>query len=517
MSHYELPTNAQVVDDGFLDDVEKTEKLIINGVDEFEETFEGTFDGFQKSSEEDVEEERETRGEDQVDDETGHSSEELVSHYQLPINSQKIEKLVRPEDEFYEAYEGTFGGFRKSDEEDEEEELSEKELALWHELNEELTARELVLHNKAVGENALSTKLDAIVVVEKTPPTSSADVELDQMDDQSDIEYDHTKKQTAEDSKERFSSEIRPSSQLPEESSNQNAATSKHITYITSLPQLPGGQPKPDASDDEAPTSNRQRRTTLGMCAGIIILLCVILALLVVMIITKNENDDESNLRGGDVVGGETTNIPSFAPTSSLSPTASSNATEVLVSVSKPMGTLTCPPNVTMFELTVQLGEYPSEVSWAIYDKCTLDFFYRCTQCYTDSPTNYPISFSGCLPSFYGETKSARGFVLQMNNMAESPSFGYSMNYGSETIFDADMGSFTMLQLDDFGGLSSSCAEALGQTPEVSERKCGISIFLFQYDELIVVHNIPIGHSPRWNHQSAFNLHRIRLKAQVYR
>ena len=34
--------------------VEKTEKLIINGVDEFEETFEGTFDGFQKSSEEDV-------------------------------------------------------------------------------------------------------------------------------------------------------------------------------------------------------------------------------------------------------------------------------------------------------------------------------------------------------------------------------------------------------------------------------------------------------------------------------
>ena len=76
---------------------------------------------------------------------------------------------------------------------------------------------------------------------------------------------------------------------------------------------------------------------------------------------------------------------------------------------------------------------------------------YKCSNCYENSQPNVPISYGGCLPSTYDDnTQHLREFVLQMIDLGYS--YGYSLSFDNELVFEAGRGNFTDEQLHYFGG-----------------------------------------------------------------
>mmetsp|Transcript_38091 Transcript_38091/g.66804 ORF Transcript_38091/g.66804 Transcript_38091/m.66804 type:complete len:929 (+) Transcript_38091:65-2851(+) len=261
---------------------------------------------------------------------------------------------------------------------------------------------------------------------------------------------------------------------IVQEKDEENGA----VTAVAPLPVIASTGPIAAAGDDEDAnndeTSDKRRRyKSWGMCALIAILLCAVAALLGVMLSgtsingNTNNGDDPSNFRGvNDTVTGETTK-PTLAPTTSksrlptitLPPTALSTEVPLLLISTEPFELLICPNNSKKFDLTIQLGQNPSETTWIILDKCTFETFYRCVRCYVESPPNYPVAYAGCLPSYNNETGEGREYVLQMVNIEDGPSSGYVLRYDDEIIVEVGKGEFTNLQMNHFGE-GGGCSEA---------------------------------------------------------
>mmetsp|Transcript_14810 Transcript_14810/g.26895 ORF Transcript_14810/g.26895 Transcript_14810/m.26895 type:complete len:937 (+) Transcript_14810:53-2863(+) len=261
---------------------------------------------------------------------------------------------------------------------------------------------------------------------------------------------------------------------IVQEKDEENGA----VTAVAPLPVIASTGPIAAAGDDEDAnndeTSDKRRRyKSWGMCALIAILLCAVAALLGVMLSgtsingNTNNGDDPSNFRGvNDTVTGETTK-PTLAPTTSksrlptitLPPTALSTEVPLLLISTEPFELLICPNNSKKFDLTIQLGQNPSETTWIILDKCTFETFYRCVRCYVESPPNYPVAYAGCLPSYNNETGEGREYVLQMVNIEDGPSSGYVLRYDDEIIVEVEKGEVTNLQMNHFGE-GGGCSEA---------------------------------------------------------
>jgi len=224
-----------------------------------------------------------------------------------------------------------------------------------------------------------------------------------------------------------------------------------------------------DDDDDKDDTScNRRRFCTITLYVAIVVLCATNALLLIVAFGGGNDSGDEKNLRGSKVVGAKEPHKPTSSPTSSSAPTLSPTDNPSTGAMSLTSDMIVCPEDTEKFELRFQLGPMPSAISWSIYDRCSLEIFYRCNKCYADSPPDYPISFGGCLPSSYDKTGIERGYVMQVSNMTGFENYGYEMNYGGEIVSESDDGSYINLQMNYFGELDVECDEALGLTEEVS-------------------------------------------------
>lgn len=135
----------------------------------------------------------------------------------------------------------------------------------------------------------------------------------------------------------------------------------------------------------------------------IFILICGIAALLGAML-SGNDNNANNNLRGsededqlqdGSQQQQEDVYPIEVSPSSSLDENNTTN--EMIASLSN----YGCPINSKHFDLSIQLTNNPSDMKWSIHDICTNTTMYNCTSCYKYSPSNFPVSFAGCLPTNY--------------------------------------------------------------------------------------------------------------------
>lgn len=360
---------------------------------------------------------------------TGQTSEEIAKKYKKPTagaSSDDIDeddgslgevgKIVfnGEEDEFEETFEGTFGGFGTSDDANGENDNvvcdTEEELGSIDELAsfDGEVLEDPVLHSSANEEFIEGMVLQA----KEVDASSTIEDELDQMEKQ------------------------------PDEADCKQHVDTTNLTQVPS-DETSEGLPKPDDDDDdddeEETTDKRKKYKIWGLYALIMMLLIVIVTLMGVMLNNKDDNNnaniDASKLRGIEI-----------------------DAKEIF-----------CPEVTNKFHLTLQLGLNPNEISWKVLDRCTLETLYKCSQCYTDSLPNHPVSFVGCLPSVNDKTEERREYVLQLIGLAGSPGVGYTMRYNDEVIFEAAKGNnnFTNFELNHFGELGG-CSEAPSMSPAVS-------------------------------------------------
>jgi len=180
----------------------------------------------------------------------------------------------------------------------------------------------------------------------------------------------------------------------------------------------------------------------------IFILICGIAALLGVML-SGNDNNANNNLRGSEdedqLQDGsqqqqqqqqEDVYPIEVSPSSSLD---ENNTTDEMIASLSNYG---CPINSKHFDLSIQLTDNPSDVKWSIHDVCTNTTMYNCTSCYKHSPSNYPVSFAGCLPTDYTyDTNQTvppkqqvyrRGYVLDVIGLDNS----YTLRYDGAVVYN---------------------------------------------------------------------------------
>ena len=155
-------------------------------------------------------------------------------------------------------------------------------------------------------------------------------------------------------------------------------------------------------------------------------------------------------------------------PTTTSPPTLDGSPTEVPFPPSEEeeaaaaAADIKCGVDTKPFELTVLVGDNPSEITWIIVDRCTNEAFHKCNKCYNASPPNFPVSYSGCLPIYYeGDDLRVREYALQMIDTEDEPSYGYTFVYDDETIFDVGVNEqFTNLEFNYFGEDGGGCSQA---------------------------------------------------------
>ena len=202
----------------------------------------------------------------------------------------------------------------------------------------------------------------------------------------------------------------------------------------------------------------------------ILILLGAVAALLGIML-SSNDDEGETEPNKNQVIeGASPTRAPALRATSS--PNAPDGGEEVIIPPGGGgyVGSLTCPEGTKKFELSVQLSMDPSEVTWKIIDRCTLNVFYRCVRCYTDSSPDVPIAFAACLP-IYNIVEMAKQpieFVFQMVDLSGGTSFAYEFVYDGDLVVSVDEGTVMDISVQNYHfGDGGGCSEMPSEAPLV--------------------------------------------------
>ena len=151
-------------------------------------------------------------------------------------------------------------------------------------------------------------------------------------------------------------------------------------------------------------------------------------------------SEDEDQLQDGSQQQHEDEDIYPIevSPSSPLDENNNNNATNEIIASLSNYG---CPINSKHFDLSIQLTNNPSDVKWSIYDVCTNTTMYNCTYCYKNSPSNYPVSFAGCLPTYYindtnqtfsKEQQVYREYVLDVIGLDNS----YTLRYDGSVVYN---------------------------------------------------------------------------------
>eukprot|EP00581_Thalassiosira_minuscula_P001333 CAMPEP_0183744702 /NCGR_PEP_ID=MMETSP0737-20130205/65861_1 /TAXON_ID=385413 /ORGANISM="Thalassiosira miniscula, Strain CCMP1093" /LENGTH=1616 /DNA_ID=CAMNT_0025980351 /DNA_START=90 /DNA_END=4940 /DNA_ORIENTATION=- len=234
------------------------------------------------------------------------------------------------------------------------------------------------------------------------------------------------------------------------------------------------------ALSDEGSDSLHQKYKSRGICAMFVILLVVIGALSGVLVKEKNNNNyDASYMRGGGGVSSErssqmfevnNTMKPTMMP-SILPATGAPSASPTAAPSHQPTWSPThlCPEFSKRFDLTLQLGEEPSKISWEIFDSCSLETFLACTQCYGFYPPNYPVVPGGCLPTRNDSNGRPREYILQISGLGDH-SHEISMKWDGKVTFDGEAeGPLHVSYFGEKGGCTESPSYSLEPTQSPSD------------------------------------------------
>ena len=200
----------------------------------------------------------------------------------------------------------------------------------------------------------------------------------------------------------------------------QHRQTSVTFTGANDTKDIVMRIPLDELSYDGGEVSNRRKYMYRGQCILIALLIGTVAAVAGVMSggsgngYVSPENKEGYYLRGYNdaIVASTATPVPSTSPSPSASPTASF-----------------CPGNFKKFELTIELGETPSKISYTIYDRCSGKQYLECSSCHADYETNTRSTTAGCLPTIIGG--EAREYIFEVeDSTAQSP---WDPNWGRDT------------------------------------------------------------------------------------
>jgi len=233
---------------------------------------------------------------------------------------------------------------------------------------------------------------------------------------------------------------------------------------------------------EDVNTQTKDRNKKVWMLYIVIfILICGIAALLGVML-SGNDNDANSNLRGSEDEdqllqdGSQQQQQQEDVYPIEVSPSSpldENNTTDEMIASLSNYG---CPINSKHFDLSIQLTNNPSDVEWSILDICTNTTMYNCTSCYKHSPSDYPVSFAGCLPIYYlndtnqtvlSKQQVYREYVLDVIGLDNS----YTLRYDGIVVYNVgrdDELYFGSGGIEDGGVMEKCTASSSGSKQQVS-------------------------------------------------